>query len=115
MDPAAPEEGQRTPFASVLQQLRGGGSHGELSDALNELVRAVIATGKVGQLTFTVKVAPNGEEAVLMHDTIKVTIPQATKATTLFFADEAGTLTRKHPRQMEIGDGPLRDAAEATG
>lgn len=112
MDTAPPSDGTRTPFAAVVQQLRGGGSHGELSDAMAELVQAVIATGKVGSLQFTVKVAPNGEEAVLMHDTIKVTIPQATKATTLFFADENGALTRQNPRQMAIGDSPVR-AAEA--
>ncbi|HEY3021859.1 MAG TPA: hypothetical protein VGJ32_16790 [Solirubrobacteraceae bacterium] len=95
----------RRPFASWLQDQRGGGLHGELSDALAELVAAVREHDKGGSLTLTVKVAPNGE-SVMVSDDVKVTPPKPARGASLFFADHQGNLSRRNPAQPEL---PLRE------
>ena len=55
---------ERKPFAAFLQEQRRGGLHGELSESLQELVRAVEEHRKAGTLTLTVKVAPFGDGTV---------------------------------------------------
>ena len=100
---------QRTPFAAFIQQQRKGGLHGELTDALADLIQAVAETGKAGSLSLTVKVTPNKDGAtVTVNDKIKLTIPEPEKGSSMFFYDEHGNLTRNNPAQAEL---PLRDAS----
>ncbi len=108
----APEEGaQRKPFAAFITEQRGGGLHGELSDALAELVLACLETGKKGKLVLEVAVASNKDLAtVTVTDKIKVTAPEIDRGAAIYFADEDGNLSRRNPRQMELGD--LREASK---
>lgn len=97
------------PFGAWLQEQRGSGLHGELSDALADVARAVSEHGKAGSLTLTVKLKPSKiDGAVEVEDDIKVKVPQADRGAALFFVDGDGNLSRRDPRQPEL---PLRDAA----
>lgn len=53
----ADEEVQRiAPFSELLLQQRGGALHAEASDALHELVEAIEATGRGGELRIVLKI-----------------------------------------------------------
>lgn len=98
---------QIKPFAAWLQEQRQGGLHGEVSDALAELVSKVAEHGKAGTLTLTVKVSPSKVDgAVEVDDKLALKAPEPEKSAALFFADSRGNLSRQDPRQPEL---PLRE------
>lgn len=87
------------PFATVLQQVAKGTAHNELSELLADLAAAVHEHQKPGTLTIVVKVEPTkGTETLTVSVTPAVKAPRATEAS-IFFADDAGNLTRHDPRQ----------------
>lgn len=97
----------RKPFAAFIQEQRGGGLHGELSDALAELVLACDEHRKAGTLTLTIKVAPNSDGVtVTVTDKLVVKAPEGERGAALFFVDADGNLNRRDPRQIEL---PLRE------
>lgn len=89
-------------FSDVVGALNGGVTHQKLGDELNDVVQAVIATRKVGELTLKLKVSPNGEHGVMISEDIKTKVPELTRGTSAFFADESGNLLRRDPRQGEM-------------
>ncbi len=96
----------RKPFAAFVQEQRGGGLHGELSDALAALVLAVQEHRKTGTIVLTVTVKPNNDgQTVTVTDKLKLTMPEGERGAAIFFADEDGNLTRRNPAQPEL---PLR-------
>lgn len=107
----APDEGAtRKPFAAFIQEQRGGGLHGELSDALHDLVAAVSEHGKKGVLQLQVIVEPMGDGAtVRVTDKIKLTAPEGERGAAIYFIDHDGNLSRKNPAQIEL---PLREVGE---
>jgi hypothetical protein len=106
----------RKPFAAFVQEQRGGGLHGELSDALSELVLAVSEHRKAGTLALTVKITPNNDGVtVTVTDKIKLTVPEGERGAAIFFADENGNLLRRDPRQTELPLQGIDGAAEAVG
>ena len=109
--PDAPEEGaQRKPFAAFIQEQRNGGLHGELSDALHDLVEAVAEHGKKGALQLQVIVEPMGDgSTVRVTDKIKMTMPEGERGAAIYFIDHEGNLSRKNPAQTEL---PLREVGE---
>ena len=107
---------ERKPFAAFLQEQRRGGLHGELSESLQELVRAVEEHRKAGTLTLTVKVAPFGDGTVAITDKVALKAPEGERGSGIFFTDEEGNLHRSDPRQQEIWDAVAeRRAAKAAG
>lgn len=101
-----PGEG-RTPFAAFVQQQRSGGLHGELSDALAELVTAVQETQRPGTLTLSIKVAANKDgSTVTVTDKVSTKIPEGDRGAAIFFIEGDGNLVRRDPRQIEL---PLRE------
>ncbi len=104
------ERPARRPFAAFIHEQRGGGLHGELTEALADLVLAVTEHGAKGTLQLQVIVAPNKDGAtVTVSDKIKLTMPEGERGAAIFFADEDGNLTRQNPRQQEL---PLREVGE---
>lgn len=107
---STPDDGQHVrPFGEFLQQQRRGALHGELSEALHELLAAVKDTGKAGALTIQIKVKPAAKgnaEQVLISDLVKTTKPAVERPESIFFLDDAGNLSRSDPRQTEL---PLRE------
>ncbi len=92
------------PFAEWLHEQRKGGCHAELSDALNEVNRAVRETGRAGKLTLTISIKPAGKDGrnVLVSDEVKVTKPRFESEEALFFMDKNGNLSRDNPDQQRL-------------
>lgn len=89
-------------FADVLQDLRYGTLHDELSDKLQEVVNACIDTGKVGSITLSIKLKPGKSGELEIIDTVKAQIPELEKGTSIMWATPEGNLQRQDPRQMTI-------------
>lgn len=93
------------PFVDFLREQRGGATQEELAEALNELVAAVERTRKKGTLTFTVEVSPVAKEMsgqVLVHDSVKLKLPNPKRSATLFFSTPENNLSRIDPRQRDL-------------
>ena len=89
------------PFSDFLRDQNRGRTHDELSDGLNDLVAKVKDTGKKGTLTLTVSVEPmkGNEDALLVHDEIKLKLPEHDRGSSIFFADDDHNLRRDDPNQ----------------
>jgi hypothetical protein len=98
-------------FSDILREVRGGKADDELGDHLRELCEAVAATNKGGALTLTLTIKPNGPNAVLVEDAVKMKAPEAAASATLFFVDEDHNLTRRDPRQLTLSE--LREVEDA--
>lgn len=94
------------PFTDVLGELAAGQTLDDLTDALSEIVTAVKATGKPGEVTLKLTVRPNGAHGVAIQDRIAARAPKEDRGETLFFTDADGGLHRRDPRQEEL---PLRE------
>lgn len=102
------------PFAEFLQEQRKGAAHAEVSEALNELVAAVVEHRKGGELTFKVSVKPAGKgtgNVVEVVDKVSVKLPEAERGGAIFFADANANLSRSNPDQPEL---PLRAVADSS-
>lgn len=99
--------GERKPFAAFVQEQRNGGLHGELSDALAELVGAVLEHEKSGTLILTVKVESSKDgSTVIVTDKVALKVPEGNRGAAIYFVDADGNLSRRDPRQLEM---PLRE------
>lgn len=105
---------QVRPFAAVLQDLAKGRVHTDLSTQLADLTAAVGETGRKGTLTLTITVEPAGKgaEALTVSARVAAKPPVAGPPPTVFFADQAGNLTRHDPNQPTL---PLRGLQLADG
>ena len=86
----------------MLREIRHGASLFELSEELNKLVAAVRATGKPGELTYTLKVSPASQGDVVtvqLSDQIRPKLPKPARAASIFYAGDNGLLQRSDPRQ----------------
>jgi hypothetical protein len=88
----------------VLPEIRGGALVKEISQALLDMAQAVEANQKAGKITLTLNFKPGSgaENAVVLVDSLKVTLPKPTERGTIFFADSKGSLTRNDPNQLEL-------------
>lgn len=94
---------QRKPFAAFVQEQRNGGLHGEMSEALTELVTTARETGRAGTITLTIKVTPNKDNStVTVSDKVKLTLPEPERGAGIFFFDEHGNLSRQNPNQTSL-------------
>lgn len=101
-------------FNQTIEQLRYGRLHDELTESLNTLTAAVASTGKVGEITLTIKLKPTGNAGqVEVIDDVKIKTPKENKGTSIMFSTPEGNLQREDPRQLQI-DG-LRSVDKETG
>lgn len=110
---------QIRPFLETLREIRHGDCLDELAINLNDLVAAVRATGKKGELILKLSVSPAGSgkvETVDVADDIILKLPQLPKPSTLFFTTEDNGLQRQDPRQraMELEPVPSAKKEAAT-
>ena len=87
-------------FSHILPQMQGGTDH-DLMRSFLDVAAAVLNTGKPGQVTFTVKVAPSSENSIAIDASVKTTIP-VTKQATVLFMDLDGGVGVRDPRQCEL-------------
>lgn len=95
------------PFAAALQDIGGGRFHARLSAQLADLTAAVVATGKKGSVTCTIKVEPlkkASANTLVVTGASNAKVPEGDDAspTSVFFADAAGNLRRDDPDQQQL-------------
>ena len=90
------------PFNQTIAELRRGKTVEELTDAMAELVAKCTETGKGGSLQLTIKIAPGKSGQLEITDSIKVSVPQFARESSLFFVTPEGNLSRNDPRQDEL-------------
>lgn len=98
-------------FALLLQELRDGKTHTELSIGMDELIAAVAVTGKAGSITLKIDVKPatKGSEVdkVMIIDKITSTLPKPERGTDFYWLTSDNELSRNHPKQTSLD---LREA-----
>jgi hypothetical protein len=106
--PPADDQPARTrPFADVIVDLGRGQLHRELSDELQDLIAAVMDTGKKGSITLQLQVSKSKSgEQVEIVDVVKVAQPKAARPASIFFVDHDHNVTRTDPNQIAL---PLRE------
>lgn len=88
---------------AILQRLAGGNLIREVVDALATTAEEVVATGKPGTVTLTLKVSTKnqGDPFVIVEETLARAAPKKDARGAYFFAVD-GELHRDDPRQTRI-------------
>lgn len=92
-----PDEVTTRPFADLLRDLNRGRTHNEISLAVQDVVAAVVDTGKAGTVTLTIKFEQAGDMIVLSDD-VKIKKPQS-RTSSMFYVDAEYNLRRDNPMQ----------------
>lgn len=93
------------PIFDVLSQIKGGAAIHDAAKDLNELVRAVKATGKSGTLTIKLTVEPDKADDTVctIQPDVTLKLPKKARAKAIFYIDDkTGDLTREDPRQTQM-------------
>jgi hypothetical protein len=96
----------KSEVVDTLEALREGATMLELESALREVIASVKACGKPGKITLTLTARPmKGAEPnmIFLADDLKVSLPKLDRTATFFFATENNGLSRRDPRQPELG------------
>lgn len=97
-------EYEPTDFAVFITDLKRGMVSSELTELLNEVVRAVEHTGKAGTLTLKLKVyrPKNNSQVIQIADTVTANVPKFDRKESFWFTDGHGGLTRDDPNQTTL-------------
>lgn len=105
-------------FVSVILEMRSGQVATDIDAKFAEVVKAVVETGKPGELTVKLKVKPSRMgmggsviEVELDHDA-KNKVPEVDIGRSVFFVDKSGKLTREDPAQAAMF---VQEGAKANG
>lgn len=92
------------PITDTLRHLRGGVLVDEASEALAELVGAVMETGKPGKLTIELSLtkAGRGSGALVIRDKIVVKRPAEEAFETILYATPENNLVTQDPHQAML-------------
>ena len=98
-------------FTDFLRQIRKGAAVDEATAALADVVRAVDASNKPGEVTvrITVKPAKHGGSEKEIICAVASRPPRADIPSAVFFSNEDGDLLRSDPTQTEM---PFQEAAK---
>lgn len=91
-------------IVDVLGQIRGGAAVNKAGKQLEELVKAVLDTGKAGSISLIIDVKPDKTDnrVVMMKPTIKTKVPERGWSEGIFFMGPDGKLTKDDPAQLEL-------------
>lgn len=93
-------------FTQTLSELKEGALVSELTQKLGEVVEAVKATERKGSLVLRLDITPAKKGIkgmVIVDDLVKVVLPEPERdSSTVMFATEDGSLSRRDPRQPEL-------------
>ncbi|MFJ7070151.1 hypothetical protein [Streptomyces sp. NPDC101115] len=99
-------EQHTAPVAAFLASHLNGRTDEELSAEFHQLLDAVRAHGKKGQMTITIVVEPpaNGVDSAPMPIGVESTVkaPKPTPVKSLYFLDDDGQPVREDPRQLAM-------------
>lgn len=112
-------------YIHTLKNLAFGNVLDEMSDKLNECIIQARKTGKMAELSLTLKIKPKGAGTqVFITETVKAKIPEFDREDTILFpvdlADGSVDLQRNDPRQesipgMRIAEDPRPKAFRQAG
>lgn len=101
-------------FSLLLQDIRDGRTHSELTNGMDELLQAVRNTGKAGTITLEIKIKPASRgtdcDKVVIADKVTVKAPKPERGDDFFWVTDDNDLSRNHPRQHNLD---LRTATSA--
>jgi len=102
------------PFADLLRDHRGGLTHDELTDHLQDLVAAVTDEKKGGYITLTIAIKPMGRgDGLEVSCEIKAKPPTKPAGVSIFYATPENSLVRDDPRQKTMDLREVPSAAVA--
>lgn len=102
------------PFTLILAELNEGQPAAALTASFDELLQAVQASGRSGDMTLKVKIVPKakntggGVDMVNITVERKVNLPKPDAPTDFFWLTDDAQLSRNHPRQHSL---QLQDVA----
>lgn len=91
---------ERKLFSQFIAEHREGVADRDLTDALYEVVEAVLRTEKAGELTVKLKITAEGDMLAVL-DTCTAKVPEKLVAK-LYWLDLRGQLTRNNPLQPPL-------------
>lgn len=86
-------------FLSAIGHVDGGMAVEVADEQLTEVLNAVRKTGKKGQVTVELHIAPNGERGFEVTTRVKAKAPDVEFGKSFFYADTDGHLTRQPPAE----------------
>lgn len=92
-------------FFSTLRDLRAGATLDDLDSAIAEVVAAVKATHKVGEITLKIWICPPNKMTanwLVLEDEVTTKVPQHDRADTIFFPLADNSLSRNDPSQIQL-------------
>lgn len=103
-----------TEFAQFLLRHAKGRAHDELSAKLNEAVEAVKRLGKGGEVALKVSISPikGNDEVVRVETNVTSKLPKE-PVTSMWYADDDGSLHRNDPKQHPLWDDNKADGKSA--
>lgn len=96
------------PFGDVLGEVENGQLLNELTEAVYNIIAAVMETRKPGSLTLKMKFTPTGKGTVNVDAAFDSKEPEHDRPTTTFFVGNDFSLQRNDPSQPRL---PLREVA----
>ena len=97
------------PFADVLGEIENGQLHGELTEAVYNIIAAVMETRKQGKLKLTLTFSPTGKGTVNVDANFDANEPEHDRPSTTFFVGKDYSLQRNDPDQPKL---PLREVGK---
>lgn len=95
------------PITDTLRHLEGGCFVDTASDKLAEVVRAVEATGKTGELTLKIKVRRATAGALALYGSVTARVPAEPPTEALMFSTPEGNLLTEDPSQKKLDLRPV--------
>ena len=97
------ESEQAVPFSQVLSYLADGAAERNCAERLQEVVAAVLRTGKKGAVNLTITVSPPKRGTNLTIDAdVTAKVPVLPPASTFMWGDDDGNLLRRDPAQPDL-------------
>lgn len=90
------------PITDLIGELQQGNFLHDTTEAVYEIMQAVMDTRKCGQLTMTITFAPTGKGTVEVASTFKTKVPEHDQPTTSFFVGKDYALHRHDPAQTRM-------------
>lgn len=90
------------PLADILREFRRGTWHRDASIAFHELLAAVVATEKKGELNLKLTVSTSGDLQVELKADHQLKLPRPAPPAQHYFVDRAGNPTRHDPYQAAL-------------
>lgn len=112
----------RRSFMATVADLRAGRTQDELTEELGRLTKAVMDTGRAGELVLKIKIKPAAKDSTLVTitDDVQVKAPKADRSPTLMFTNVTdGSLSLDDPdaapkgklRSVDAEPGQLKETS----